>query len=289
MSLPHRRNNSKVNNTQGSNTNGTKISRARHTTLMRLRHFVNARFWKGHSIHSPFVYSIVRHVLDEHNTPPSVRQKARLYRKALKHDDTEICVASMGAIVRKPRKRKVSNIAKNTSTSERYGLLLGRLASDMNAHTIVELGTSLGMSTAHMAIACPDAQILSLEGIEEIANVAKKHLANAGLANVSVRCCNIDSDLEVALNSLPQKSFDMAFVDANHSENATIQYFDTLINHAADKCLIVFDDIFWSKGMTNAWQHIVADDRIKTTIELPRMGLAFLRTGCQKEHYQVRW
>ena len=82
----------------------------------------------------------------------------------------------------------------------------------------------------------------------------------------------------------------MAFVDANHSEDPTWRYFETIMSHRDDDfCMIVFDDIYWSEGMTKAWNRIAADPRVMTSIELPQMGIAIWRRGCQKEHYMLRF
>ena len=41
--------------------------------------------------------------------------------------------------------------------------------------------------------------------------------------------------------------------------------------------------------MTEAWRRICADPRTVVTVDLFRMGLVFFRSGCQKQHYVVRW
>jgi len=37
--------------------------------------------------------------------------------------------------------------------------------------------------------------------------------------------------------------------------------------------VILFDDIYWSKGMTEAWTTIKADQRVKRTIDLYTFGI----------------
>ncbi len=145
------------------------------------------------------------------------------------------------------------------------------------------------MSTAYLAAACPNAKIVTIEGLNAVADIAEAHLRQAGFDNVTVLRGDIGQKIGEAVDMMPSGLVEMAFIDGNHSESATLDYFETIASRHALMCVMVFDDIYWSDGMTRAWRKIVSDPRVDTTIELPQMGLAFFRTGCQKEHYLVRW
>lgn len=267
-----------------------KSKRAVHTFMMRMHHFVHAGYWRGHHIHSPFVFHIVRDVITVRRPDDLYpRQKAKSYRKKLYKSDEVVTVGSIGAVLRNPTERKISRIAKGTSTSEKYGRMLARLAADLNVSGIIELGTSLGVSTAYLAAACPNAKIVTIEGLNAVADIAETHLRQAGFDNVTVLRGDIGQKIGEAVDMMPSGQVEMAFIDGNHSESATLDYFETIASRHALMCVMVFDDIYWSDGMTRAWRKIVSDPRVDTTIELPQMGLAFFRTGCQKEHYLVRW
>lgn len=273
----------KVNHHRGA------ASHAAHAARMRIRHFLRARYWRGHAVHSPFVYHIVRHVITGHHADAPLRRRMEDYRKGLIADATPLLVGSIGAVPRPPRLRTVGEIAAQTSTSDKYGRLLSRLADELKPRGILELGTSMGVSAAYMSAGCPAAKIVSIEGLAAVASVAERHLRMAGMDNVSVLRGDIDLLLPQAMDAMPGGEVEMAFVDANHSRDATLRYFEALAARRARRSLLIFDDIYWSSGMTEAWHAIVADERVMTTIELPRMGLAFFRPGCTKEHYVVRW
>ena len=40
----------------------------------------------------------------------------------------------------------------------------------------------------------------------------------------------------------------------NHNEKATLSYFNWAIENVCEKDVFVFDDIYWSKEMYNAWK-----------------------------------
>lgn len=87
------------NNTIATRRRGA-TDRAAHKANMRLHHFLNARFWRGHGVHSPFVYHIVRHVISGRHNDQDIRKAAALYRHSLLADKTAIVVGSIGAIIR---------------------------------------------------------------------------------------------------------------------------------------------------------------------------------------------
>lgn len=265
------------------------MSQLLHTARMRLWHFARARYYRGYGVHSPSVFHVVREVIGarrcESVTPSGV---ARL-RRQLSADTRQLTARQMGAVSTPPMRRRVCDIYRRTSCGDRQGRLLTRLVSDLNPSAVLELGTSLGVSAAYLAAGLQGGRVVTLEGVAEIADVAGEHLAWAGVDNVTIMTGDIDERLDEALLMLPERRVQLAYVDANHSREATWRYFNRLAERAERPALLIFDDIFWSAGMTGAWRDIAADHRVTQAIELPSMGLAYLRDGCQKEFYRVRW
>lgn len=267
-----------------------KLRRALHTVHMRFRHLLISGYWRGHHIHSPFVFHIVRDVITPRKPNDAVaRTMGRKYRDMMYSNKSSIVTGQIGAVESEPRGRRVSDIARHTSTSDKYGRMLARLIDDLKVDNILELGTSLGISTAYMAAARKNAHIVTIEGLEPVARLTQKKLKESGFNNVTVINGDITEQIDQAIDSLPGKKVGLAFIDGDHSKEATLRFFEKISARHTSLAVIVFDDIYWSKGMTEAWQSVVADERVSTTIELPQMGLAFFRTGCQKEHYIVRW
>lgn len=267
-----------------------KWGRVIHTARMRFRHLVISGYWRGHHIHSPFVFHIVRDVITPRNPQDrAVRTKAGDYRKNLYSSQESITTGQMGAVSAPPEERKVSDIARRTSTRDKYGRMLARLVADLKIDSILELGTSLGVSTAYLAAARDSAQVVSIEGLPAVARLADEGLRRAGFSNVTVITGDISENIDRAIDALPGKQVGLAFIDGDHSKEATLRFFEKIAARHTPLAVLVFDDIYWSKGMTEAWRQIVADERVDTTIELPEMGLAFFRTGCTKEHYILRW
>ena len=53
-----------------------------------------------------------------------------------------------------------------------------------------------------------------------------------------------------------------AFLDAEHSEEATIEHFDALLPHLADGAVVVLDDITQAAEMRQAWSAVCAREQV---------------------------
>lgn len=102
------------------------------------------------------------------------------------------------------------------NVSPAQGKLLHILARIQGARRILELGTLGGYSTIWLARALPDGgRLVTLEASPKHAEVARKNIARAGLANV------VELRLGPALDSLKQMAaeriapFDFIFIDAD--------------------------------------------------------------------------
>ncbi|MES2389003.1 MAG: class I SAM-dependent methyltransferase [Bacteroidota bacterium] len=181
------------------------------------------------------------------------------------------------------RKRKVSDIAALAAKPPQLARLLYRLAEEAQAGTIVELGTSLGLSTLHLALPKPDAAVITFEGCPETAKAAKANFAKFKRNNIQVITGNIDETLAPALKQIQQ--IDLAFLDANHREEPTIRYFNLLAEKRTEQSMFILDDIHWSPGMERAWEKIKADPRVSLSADLFWMGIVFFRSGVVKQDF----
>jgi predicted O-methyltransferase YrrM len=198
-------------------------------------------------------------------------------RGSLLSNDKEIEVTDFGAgsKVFKSNRRKINAIAKYSLKEEKYGQLIFRLINFVGANTILELGTSLGVTTMYMAKANSKANVFTIEGCNKIASIAQNNFSKLSIHNIDVRTGNIDEELPKLLSEIDR--VDVALVDGNHTEEATVRYFELLLTKSIKKSVLVFDDIYWSKEMNNAWQYIKQHERVTHSIDLFDLGIVFLK------------
>jgi predicted O-methyltransferase YrrM len=252
------------------------------------RYYIAASNGKGHGIHSPFVFEFVRRVLndkrafDSYSIIESSRKKALADNRLVKVDD--FGAGSSFA----PSSRTVASIAANAAKAPKAAQLLFRLAHYYKPAYIVELGTSLGISTAYLASGNKEAAVVTAEGSGEVARLARQRFEELTLPGISIVTGDFDRTLPQILHSVP--FVDMAFIDGNHREAPTLHYFNLFLQKMSPDSMIVFDDIHWSSEMESAWQKIKDHPSAMCTVDLFFMGIVFFRPGFKvKQHFTIRF
>lgn len=256
-------------------------------TLHRLSEFLKyqKRAKTKYYLHSPFVYQFYLQVLEGGTTTETAKIKT-LRRKLLQTYD-KIRIDDMGAT---PGSREllVSSIAQTASMPERYGKVLFRLTKMQKPVTILEMGTCLGIGTSYMALAAPDAKVITMEGCDDLVRTAKKNFEELAIHNTSIVKGNFDDTLTGVLADI--STLDLVFIDGNHRYEPTMRYFHQLMTKTHAGSVLIFDDIYWSEEMTLAWEEIKKDNRISLTIDIYRLGIAFLQSDkLAKEDFVLRY
>lgn len=254
-----------------------------------LHYYLTASSGKGHGIHSPFVFDLVDKVLS--NTAKTERaDEIESLRRSLLRNNTSIDVEDLGAgsAVVKSNRRLIKQIAASALKPKKYAALLARLAKHYKPQTIIELGTSLGISTAYLAAANPSSNLYTLEGCAGIAAIAQHNFEKLGLQNIQLIHGSFESALPALLDKIP--AVNLAFVDGNHRELPTLNYFNRLLVKATDTSIFIFDDIHWSKEMEAAWKQIQRHPSVTLSIDLFFIGLVFFSSDFkEKQHFAIRF
>ena len=241
-------------------------------------------------IHSPFVCDFYKNVLTDHQDHSQFRVVNRL-RKELESVSRFIKRKDLGARSKDfpgdQRFVRVSDIARKSSVSRKKGELLFRFVWHFKPANILELGTSLGLSTAYFSLAARDSRIITIEGCIDSASVAQENFDKAGLRNIQIITGNFEDRLVEALALMP--SPDLVFFDGNHKMKPTLSYFEQCLQHIHPGTVFIFDDIHWSKGMEEAWKCICSHPKVKVTIDLYQMGFVLFREELSKETYVLRF
>lgn len=240
-----------------------------------------------HTIHSPFIFDLYNKAIKGRKISPESNTIERL-RKSLLKNSNEITFTDFGAGSQtgKNRVRKISEIASSSAKNTKYASFLYRLCSYLNSKTIIELGTSLGISTGYMASARPQ-KIYTIEGCEKVSELARENLLKLNFQNIQFMTGTFESVLPELLQTIP--SFDLAFIDGNHQYQPTVNYFNTLLEKANDNSCFVFDDINWSAEMKRAWLHICEHKSTTASIDLFFMGIIFINPKLSKQHFILRF
>ena len=137
----------------------------------------------------------------------------------------------------------------NIQVAPNQGKLLAIIVQLMGTRTLLEIGTLGGYSTIWLARALqPGGKLISLEIDPKHADVARKNLERAGLANVA------EVRLGSAHDSLPKlaaegHSFDVVFIDAD--KPSTPEYLDWALKMTHKGSLIIIDNVVRQGGVAD--------------------------------------
>ena len=259
------------------------------SALKYFHYYFTASNGKGHGIHSPFVFEFITKILND-KTHYSEYDAVEELRKELLRDKTLITVEDLGAgsAVDKTDKRAISSIAKNSVKQKRFGQLLFRIVKYYQLETILELGTSLGITTSYLAKGNSTANIISLEGAKEVAEIARNNFNKLELNSVHLIEGSFEETLSTVVSGL--SSIDFAFIDGNHQKEPTERYFRQILDKVHNDSILIFDDIHWSREMEEAWKTIQQDESVRCTIDLFFMGIVFFRNEFKgKQNFKLRF
>lgn len=267
----------------------------RYRVVSWLRHHLAAWNTGGEGVHSPYLFEWVRMVMsDKHayymwNDIEALRGEMLRDERVIPFIDYGSGKGLLGE--KKKDERSVKDIAKNSLARKQYAQMLYRLVNWLSRErnlNIIELGTSLGITTAYLATPNSGNRVVTLEGCEAVAELAKENWKRLDVKNIE---CWVGEVTQASLRSVLdgwQEGIDVAFIDANHTYASTREYFNVLAASVHEKSVIVVDDIHYSKEMERAWKEICADMRVTSTIDLYQMGLVFFDKHYWKRNYRMR-
>ncbi len=151
----------------------------------------------------------------------------------------------------------------------------------------MELGTALGTTTLYLSSVSSAKQVFTLEGNPDLAQVSQQVFDSWPEKNIMLQRGNIDDTLPNLLSKTGQ--IDFVYIDANHRYEATLRYFNGLLPYMSENGIMVFDDIYWSAEMRQAWQEIHRNNQVSLSIDLFRAGVIFFHPLRKKQHYFLNY
>jgi len=253
-------------------------------TYKFILHFLTANNTRGFGVHSPYLFHFTKFVLNNKGTY-YIFSSIEKIRSQLKKDKRKLTISDFGTGTKK--QKTVAEITRKSLKTAKYGQLLFRLSVHAKAQNTLELGTSLGLTTAYLAAPSSFIRCISLEGCQEIADLAIENFKALDIKNAQIVVGDIDITLPKVLKEFNQ--LDLIFIDANHKSEAVLSYFEQCMAKVHSDSVMVVDDIYWSADMEKAWKEIKEHPRVMATIDLFQQGIVFFNTDLHKKHYKMRF
>jgi predicted O-methyltransferase YrrM len=208
-------------------------------------------------------------------------------RNKLLHDYTIFRKTDFGAGSKNfnTSQNQVSKIAKTSLSGEWQCQVMFRIAEFLKAESILEMGTSFGISTMYLA-GNQNRKVTALEGDPKCVEIVNSLAAILNFHNLEVLPGPFSNTIPHIIER--NKKFDLIFMDGHHMEQPTIAYFNQLQTVTKENSVILIDDIHWSAGMNNAWRHIQNLPVVTQTIDFYYFGIVFLKNSfLEKQHHRI--
>lgn len=236
-------------------------------------------------LHSPWLFSLFEKASKDKGPNAGIR----LLRKQLGQDDREIAGWDPGAGSQAIKKGtvRVADIARHSPMPLRRAAFLANIARVAEVGTILELGTSLGLTSLALEAGTADhVRIITIEGNPGIAEIAAENFEANGKGRVDLHTGLFSEVLPVILQQYP--GIGMVIIDGDHSESGTLAYYRLLSENLQD-VIMVFDDIRWSDGMSRAWEAIISDGSDKVCLDFFLFGIIIRRKGLSGQYLRMRY
>lgn len=182
--------------------------------------------------------------------------------------------------------RPVNKIARVVLQSEKVALSIMSILifwrSKGQGGRILEMGTSLGVTTAYLAASGWDVE--TWEGCKNTAEYARCNWQGLGYDG------KIKSKIGTfnALLNEDKGGWDVVFLDGHHDGPSTIKYVEILKTKLNPGGAILIDDIDWSESMKIAWERLLEDPHWNITMKWRGKGWLFNRVGDVEQHLKLR-
>jgi predicted O-methyltransferase YrrM len=258
-----------------------------------IRHYLTATLIDV--LHSPYVFDLYQKTIKKQKNISKFIPIENNRTKLLNSQEI-VSYYDLGAgsnLLSTETKKVVKQLAKAHLKPARIAQIIHQIILKYKYKNVIELGTSLGITASYIASAIKEnypfneTNFTTIEGIHDVRNVALKQFEELELSKyVNAVEGDFNEKLDEVLSNY--KNLDVFFVDGNHTYEATMEYFHKTLPLAHNNSVFIFDDIYWSPGMTKAWEEIKQNNNVYQTVDLFFIGLVFFRTEQNKQHFKLR-
>jgi predicted O-methyltransferase YrrM len=237
-----------------------------------LRYYLKAQ--TIYNIHSPLAASVITAYEQK---PLTVPDHLKEIRKSLLKSQRIIEMTDYGAGSKKtsPHSARVGEVAGISLSRQKEILRICNLCRFVQPSVILELGSSFGLSALHLQGTCPEAEIITVEGNPEIADIARSVFDLATPKRPEI----VNARFGDALLEILQRfqKIDFVFIDGDHTLNGTRQNVTMILPYLHNDSMMVIHDIYWSEEMIQAWQECANMKEVSLSIDFFHLGILMFK------------
>jgi predicted O-methyltransferase YrrM len=180
--------------------------------------------------------------------------------------------------------KEMADIVEREAICPKQGALLFRLANYFRPKNIVQIGSSVGLSTLYLTSYRQEVRCIALEKTSEHASIAHWVYEKGARTFVDLRIGDYQTVLPGILEEM--KTVDFVFFNTcREASNASL--FDTCVKYAQADTIFVFEGIKKNRTMRKLWKTICRRPEVTVTLDLYSMGIVFFNKKLHKRNYTV--
>lgn len=239
-----------------------KVNTLRKGSLL----YRSIRYRKGFGVHSPFVFNLITKVIEEKCSYYSFYDIELLRKQLLQN-------------------RSIGEIVKREAIRPKHGALLFRLTNYFKSKNILQIGTTMGLSTLYLTSYATGLRCIALENVPEFATIARQAFAKEGRNPIDLRIGNYKDLLPQALHDI--NSLDFVFFNTLYEQHNNLWLFNECMKYAHNDTVFVFEGIKASRKMRELWEEICACPEVTVTLDLYSLGIVLFNKKLHKRDYIV--
>jgi predicted O-methyltransferase YrrM len=175
--------------------------------------------------------------------------------------------------------RRVADVYRRASSGPLWGRVMSGLVRGLRPRRVLELGTNLGVSGAHIALALarneaeggPAGTLVTLEGAPALADLARAHLEGLGHGERRIRVVVGPFAETLGPVCASDGPFDLVFVDGHHARDAALGYVAAVRPFLTPGAIVVLDDVEPGRPVREAYRALAAES--EASVWLGKWGI----------------
>lgn len=251
-----------------------------HSIWQYIKYFFKSKHWRGYGVHSPYMFYLVTMIIEDRNSFYRFSQIENM-RKVLKNTTKTLMVGNEG----EKKEVKISSLLKQGSISPSYDQLLFRLSRYFHPKNILEIGTTIGLSTMYMAAPDSTCNVYTVEKDAGISSLARLNFKRAEFSNIKVLNENVSSP--VVTDLIKTNQIDLYYFGRKASDEDVRCVLECTTNRYSSSTVIMISDIYKTKEREILWNEMKQIKGVRVCLELFFYGILIFNEDLQPQSYNL--
>jgi hypothetical protein len=235
-----------------------------------------------HDIHSPFVFKLHNEVTLASKHYYDFDEIERFFHPLI---TDKSMVSDLGAVHASKFffRPTVAQIIRNFEPSRQIAHLLYKLADFFHPQTIAIMGGNVGLATRYLAKGWHKSRLVSIEPCKDLAQISDS--TAQGLPQLRIVNTDWQSGAAAVTKVFPQ--LDFLWLNTRHADSMYTAW-QSCLPALHSGSVAVFHLRYRNSAMEQMWKKVIADERVRFSIDLWETGLVFMDEKQPKQHFVLR-